>query len=227
MIIDENANREVVTDVKFTITGNRETVYDVLEQLRFVISEANKRDDITITVDTDTRGGAVYSEDGKMFEDQATLNRWEELQKSDIDLDAMVYLNRLKKQIEDNVLSEDVLRQKINFFTQAFLPRLLNEACISIKDKMKDKVLDIIVMLYEDVKYLGQAQIMKLGRLDVYVTNDAFLSQQGECKQKIANILREVFKAKGISDRIVSNLDINIINGEYNSDDPMKQMENI
>ena len=212
-----NENREIVTEVKFVINGKRDIVYDVLEDIRKVISNANNKEGISIVVDTETREGAIYSEDGRAFEDQATLNRWEELQESDIDLDAVVYLNRLKKNVEDVNLSEDALKQKINFFTENFLPKLLKEICIIIQDTMQDQIVNVNFISFKDDKKLEGLQSLKLGEINITVTQEIYQNNKTEFRQKIILLLQDFFRSKGISDKMVKNLDVNIINNDTKS----------
>jgi len=209
MSVNDEKSPKIVTEVQFSISGQREKVYKLLEKIRKIIGDANNSDDqIEILINTNTANMGIETEDGKVFEDEATMMRWSELQNSDVDLNAMVLLNKTQNAVTKGDISVDVLKDKINFFTDSFMPNFLDKILIIADNLIGDKLISIQYEMVEEeerTKY----QYLKLGKINI-VLKQNFSHEIQEIKQIIVKIMEEFFENKGVSRNMAKNIDVEI-----------------
>ena len=121
----------IKTNIKFVISGQEEEVYEVLSALQGIVSGVSESEAVNIVVDIETDEYIMNTknpEDDNLYSDEATLRKWEELDASEIDMESIVYLNKLQKESEAGEIEEDDLQKKVNYFADYLFPNLIKKA---------------------------------------------------------------------------------------------------
>jgi len=214
MNTDNDSKELITTEVKFSLSGQREAVYAILEQMRAIISNVNtSEDDVQIIVEANTSDMAIETHDGHFFEDQATMIKWEELQEKDVDINAMVLLNRTQMAVENQEISTDVLKKNINCFADIFLPKLLQELVSIIQLKLSKKAVEVDGSIVDESKR-DRGNQMVLGQIDILLDTLNQKQNTQETKLTVVTIIEEFFKSKGISSKIIKNINLNILENQ-------------
>jgi hypothetical protein len=218
MSITDDKNEKITTDVQFNISGKRDYVYELLEKLRKIISEANtSNDEVQILVNTNTANMGIESEDGKIFEDEATMIRWQDLQESNVDIDAMIMLNKTNQAVEVTDITAEALNSKINYFTEKFMSGFLEKLVDIIKNMIGKKLAYINCdVIPEGERY--KFQHLKFGKINI-VLKEEYLHDAQEVRQIIIRIMEEFFENKGVSRNMAKNIDVQIKHEDNGEED--------
>ena len=198
-------SRDVVTEIKFTLSGNFDEVYDVLERLQTIVSEVNQGDGVEIVVDASTHNSFIEHE-GHEYDSEATVRRWEELEQSGVDIDALVHLNQTQKMVEDHPVEEGILKKRIDFFANHLFPKSMEEVVVVIKEEF-NSVVDTVYTPNTNIQDVSYPQYLTMGHLDIATTSS---ENKDELYQKVLDVMRVVFTVKGIPHNFIKNIKINI-----------------
>lgn len=204
-------SKKIITELNFKIFGSSEEVYGVLEEFREIVSKTNNDKLINVEIITNVSSNInteIVSEEsqGYRYEDNATLLRYEELQESDVDLDALIYLNRLNKQAEECPTEDEVLLERINYFSNEIFPKVMGE----IVDNIKENIEGIQEIEYlEHKNILNSVQHLTLGELKIKINKE--IDANSNYVDNIIKFLRASLTKKGLPKDLAKNIVVKIV----------------
>lgn len=203
-------DKKIITELSFKVIGISEEVYKILEQFREIVSETNndKLSNVEIITDVSSNvdtGVSTNESEKYKYEDNATLLRYEELQESDVDLDALIYLNKLNRQVEEQPIEDEVLLEKINYFSNEIFPKVMKEIVDNIKENIEG-IQKIEYSQYDDI--MNKRQHLILGELKIELNKSVDLSNYTD---NMVKFLKASLSQKGLPKDLAKNIIIKII----------------